>query len=480
MLNIHFLAACLLVTAGNADLNRENDGIVYSPHQAFRIPLDLTNEERAQVSAIRLYVSEDQGNSWVLHSDGAPDMKIITFRATRDGSYWFSIAMVDHQGKQVPADIRAVEPGLRVVVDTAKPDLVLKPIKSKSGKRGVRWELADEHAVPGTIRLAVWENDISGWKPLEIRHPEKSMTWFADGADVRKIQAITMDRAGNETVTQVDVHGDRFARQQPNGFALAAPAVPATPVAEATPIPTAEPRNTREQPDVQRVRHTAPTQHTVASPPHPPTQKMSICKSNQVVVNYEVEKLGAAANSAVELWGTKDRGSSWVRLSVDEDRQSPIEAKLDQEGVWGLLIAVAGSPGYQAPQPGTEPEVYVEIDTVSPFIEVMAPQVMRDQAVIRWNAIDKNLAQVPIDLFYGPSPEGPWTLIAGELDNNGEFIWNFARAGINGEFHVRVEAVDQAGNVGAGLTDQKVVLGSSPAAATTNVPRGRVLGVQPQ
>lgn len=519
MLKTILLAASAAWWLGAADLGREPDGVVYSPHPAFRIPLDLTPQEREQIAAVRLFVSEDEGKSWVLHSDGAPDMKIITFRASKDGSFWFSIALVDRQGNQMPGDIRAVEPGLKVVVDTSKPRLMLKPIKSRSGKSGVRWEIGDENLVSDSLRLAIWESDVTGWLPVEARHPEKPMTWFAEGTAVRKIQAMIVDRAGNVSIEEVTVDGDRFARNQPAAFALASvegvakspmpsalsgdnsavqpapradshgghlatehtvgssPAGPVAPTASASPAPGAEPPAA------------VPLSGTAHGPGTNVPPRMSVCRSNQVVVNYEVDRLGPRGDSRVELWGTKDRGMTWTRLAVDDDRQSPVEAKLDQEGAWGLLIAVAGAEGYRPPQPDTEPEVYIEVDTVTPFVEVAPPLVQRDQAIIKWNAIDKNLAMAPIDVLWSTSPEGPWNVVATELDNNGEFIWNFGRAGITGEVYFRVEAIDLAGNVGGGMTPRKTALGtggSNEAPAATLVPppppapRGRVLGVSPQ
>ena len=40
---------------GPAELSRESDGVVYSSHRAFRIPLDLSEKDRQRVSAVRLF-----------------------------------------------------------------------------------------------------------------------------------------------------------------------------------------------------------------------------------------------------------------------------------------------------------------------------------------------------------------------------------------------------------------------------------------
>ena len=539
--NSGLLLASLLLT-GPADLDRKPDGVIYTAKRAFRVPLDLTDAERRQISAIRLFISEDLGRTWIRHSDGQPDMKVVTFKAERDGAYWFTIALVDRNGQQVPPDVRGVEPGLKIVVDSTKPEMVLKPVKSKTGSRGVRWELSDPNLDQRSLQLAVQENDVTGWRPFDIRHPERKIAWFADKAEVRKIQASISDLAGNQTVYEVEVHGDRFSKRIIESFVLdkqggaskavaqtagspfpsrasasasPPPTAPQAPLARSTPpvsqergfgpppppsamrrpaippgnqaagntIPRAVPRpdatlaNTPAQPPAPPAASGGSfPAHTAASPAHPTPETLSYSADPKVMVYYEVENSARTRPTQVEVWGTRDDGRSWNRLTVDGDGISPAEVDLGSEGIWGLKVTVVGSfgPENQRPIPGTKPEMFVEIDTLRPYVELAAPEVSSGLVILRWAAKDKNLAQGPIHISYATAPSGPWQVLAERQENTGEYIWNQSRAGQSGSFYFRVEAVDKAGNSGSAQTAQPVAVGAAAAA-----PRGRVLGIRP-
>lgn len=497
---IGFLLSCLLPLADNMDLKKEDDGVVYSPQRAFRIPLDLTDAERRTVSAIRLYVSEDQGKTWFRHSDGAPDTRVVTFRATKDGSYWFSIALVGRDGKQSPADIKTVDPGLRVVVDTTAPNLTLKPVRSKSGKRGVRWEVVDENIDFQSLRLAAWEESGTAWKAVPVRHPERALVWFEDNQNVEKLQAIIKDRAGNQSIQQVDIVGDRFTKHTPTTFALGdgnPPGASAVQQTSAQQPTAAKPPQLIKQAsallpendtgEIQRASALMPVQHTVQSPRQPVNvpatvqgtarartdRKISLCGTDPIVVNYEVDETGSGPVTKVELWGTRDRGQTWVKLATDNDNISPIEAIIEQDGIWGLRVVVSSDTSGvdQPPRSGTEPDTFIEVDRTSPVIEMREPEVQRGQVQLQWVAADKNLSSTPITVLLAQRPEGPWTAVAQNLENTGEFLWNFARTGLTGRYYFRIEARDDAGNVNAVTTP-------APISLDNPQPKGRVLDVQ--
>ena len=212
--------ALLLVIVGPQGPDPANETPVFSPQRTFRIPLDLTSEERSGLSAICLYVSEDEGRTWVRHSIGDPSMDVITFRAKQDGEYWFTVALVNREGRQVPEDVRTVEPGLKVTVDTQKPEMTLRAIRNKSGRRGIAWTLEDAHIIDSSLRLAVWNEKSKTWEPFEIRHPEEKRAWFSEDENFTKIQGLVADRAGNERVIQVEVYGEQFTKQDIDVFAL--------------------------------------------------------------------------------------------------------------------------------------------------------------------------------------------------------------------------------------------------------------------
>ena len=66
---------------------------------------------------------------------------------------------------------------------------------------------------------------------------------------------------------------------------------------------------------------------------------------------------------------------------------------------------------------------------------------------IRWHAEDAALADRPITLTFSDRPTGPWSTIAAGLDNTGQYGWR-PDARVPDRIYLRIEARDQAGNVG--------------------------------
>src|SRR5260370_34655771 len=106
-------------------------GIIYARQAVFRIPFETDAGER-QLQEVRLYVSEDQGQSWRKYSSVAPEQRGFTFRAERDGPYWFTVQTVDLAGRLNPPNVQGPQPQqgvppLKVHVDTHPPVPTLRP-----------------------------------------------------------------------------------------------------------------------------------------------------------------------------------------------------------------------------------------------------------------------------------------------------------------------------------------------------------------
>lgn len=517
MIHSILLGTCLAmgsVPADNSSAQAMAVAPVFSPERAFRIPLDLTDSQREQVTLCRLYYSTDQGKTWTKHKDVTAEAESITFRSEVDGEHWFSIALVDKEGTQWPANIADVEPGLRVFVDTQKPELLLRPIKSRAGHRGVRWELNDPNVKSDSFRLAIFDKGQERWLPLE---PEsgKSMAWFAPNQDVGTIQATVRDQAGNTTIQQVVIHEDKFQRMSPDVFVLDQPPQKTMPAAMASqnapsgqngyafapgssdPQPTTNSNSPVYDSAVRPVQHLQPhapaSEHTVLSPRRPemsnapagdfPNMERSFCNSSRVVVHYEIDEMSAPQR--VELWGTRDGGAHWSMIGADHDSVSPVEADLSQPGLWGLRIVVL-SPALpaQIPQPGDQPEMLVEVDITKPQVELVSAAVENGKLAIRWLANDANLENGAARLEYALSPQGPWGMIADRVASSGQFDWDYRTAGVQSPVYVRVAVADKAGNMGVAISPSPVTMGSrvqsvQAAPSTRSGGSGRVLGVQP-
>lgn len=504
--NLTVAMTCLWWSAGAGGLDESSDGRVYSPQRAFRIPLQLSAAERKEMSSIRLYYTRDQGKTWVKQSEGGVDQEMVTFRTDSDGEFWFSIALVDKKGKQSPADVKSLEAGLKVVVDTAKPTLVLKPVKGKNGERGVRWEAKDDLLDVQTLRLAVWENETDGWKSHEIPLEANKVVWFPKEMTVVKMQACVKDRCGHQAILQVSLEkdGNQFKKTAPAAFVMdeaptntpntattaVASAAPSAPPA-ATRIPRAVTK-TEKNDAIQQVKHTeaAALPPAVAAPaavpPAPPAAAAPVANRNRTApeprnfspsrrleVNYELDNSNEAVS--VQLWGTQDNGKSWSKVAVDEDNQSPLVADFEKDGVWGLRIVVCPkSAGDCMPKEGAESEMVVDIDTVSPYVKLESPNVTKEYVVLKWQANDSNMADAPIKLLCSESAQGPWKVIATKLENSGEYKWNTTQAAVPAHCFVRVEAEDNAGNIGAAQSIKEVAFETSKPAT------GRMVGIRPK
>src|SRR5262249_18309247 len=127
------------------------------------------------------------------------------------------------------------------------------------------------------------------------------------------------------------------------------------------------------------------------------------------------------------------------------------------------------------PAPGESPELWLEVDTTKP--EVLVHDIHPGSGeysrvlTISWSANDQNLAATPVGVFCAPSADGPWQQLALGLKSSGTAQCNVPPE-MGGCVHVRVQAVDKAGNVGRWETRDPIVLEGAR-------PKARVIGVTP-
>jgi hypothetical protein len=179
---------------------------------------------------------------------------------------------------------------------------------------------------------------------------------------------------------------------------------------------------------------------------------------------------------SVKLYMTRDDGRSWEELADDKDLQSPINATLPGEGVFGFRLVVESGAGLSKgpPMPGDAPELRIEVDLTPPYLELYAPAPDpngRDTLILRWNASDKNLAPYPIMLEYSTGKSGPWMPITPQpVANTGNYVWKLSPR-LPYRVYVRVTARDTAGNVGE-------VISPEPQLIDLTKPEGHLIGIK--
>jgi hypothetical protein len=178
-------------------------------------------------------------------------------------------------------------------------------------------------------------------------------------------------------------------------------------------------------------------------------------------LEYDLDDAGRGGVAKVELWGSRDGGKNWSRYAQDDDNRSPLIVTVDEEGLYGFRIVVqnAGAAIAETPRAGDSPELWVSIDLKRPVVELTEIERgqgnLADHLTLRWQAADNNLEPRPIALFYSSRPAGPWSAIATNLENTGEYSWRVERY-VPARFYLRIEARDTAGNLAAYQTRDPV------------------------
>ncbi len=185
----------------------------------------------------------------------------------------------------------------------------------------------------------------------------------------------------------------------------------------------------------------------------PPGQKARWVSSRCFQLEYDVDSVGPSGIAQVELWGTRDGGQSWASFGHDEDKKSPFPVVVDEEGMYGFCIAVRSGAGLggDRPKAGDPAQVWIGVDWTKPIGRILSAELTNGDDVgkvlVRWEAEDAMLAARPVTLLYSEHRDGPWTTIAAELENTGQYQWT-----IDGKVpmlvYLRLEVRDEAGNLG--------------------------------
>ena len=150
---------------------------------------------------------------------------------------------------------------------------------------------------------------------------------------------------------------------------------------------------------------------------------------------------------------------------------------MPEEGTYGFSAVVQNGAGVSGPPPrsGQQPEIWIVVDLTKPVARITSAMqgsgAEANSLIISWEASDQRLAAAPISLSYSLSSDGPWNPIATGLENTGHYAW-----AIDGRtpprIYLRLEARDEAGNVGTYVTPQPVLLDIS-------APKAHILDVRP-
>lgn len=472
-------------------------GKVYTRRTLFELPVNIEAKMRANLKEVALFVKVLPGQ-WVQQEVAPPTITKFTYQAPQDGEYWFLVAIVDRNGRRTPADLNQEPPQLMVVVDTRPPQVDILPQALPNGELVLRCNLRDSNPDYSSLKLQVRGGD-GNWRPLE---PVAGMpgAFRVSGPDTihRPLRYIASDRLGNTITQEIELKNVNpvlpasgtsgpmppFQGPAPAPVSRAPdlpvsyPGVPIPPMPQVQPPVTAPGIPPSPSPLPPSVSTTPAMENVTHRIPFGPAVPMArgdrkILSSTRAAIEYRLDQVGFSGVGKVDVWITADNGATWQRLCSDQDRQSPAEIELPGEGVFGLRLAVTNGNGFGGtpPAPGDAPTHTVEVDTTPPVVQLRGVEPTATPGVleIRWSANDKNLGTEPVALYCATRREGPWQLIASKLRNEGVYRWQFPRE-LGGQFFVRVEVTDQAGNVARAEP-------ATPVLIDMTEPQAQVLGI---
>ncbi|MDB5341134.1 MAG: hypothetical protein JWN70_6753 [Planctomycetaceae bacterium] len=499
---------------------------VYSNKPRFRIPYHFDADEMQKLGAreIRLYVSTDLGIRWQPSQAVPPQPGKFNFQAPGEGEYWFCVRTLDSRNQLHPAD-EAVHPGLQVIVDTTSPQLSLNLRQVAPGRVQLSWNARDEHLDASKLRLEYVQAGGTNWQTVPVVPKAADSTeWNVPQGGMVAVRGAVADLAGNmgQAETRVQIAPGNGNGQTGPDFRdpVAGNDLPPDSQAVTKPrgqIPSAAQeqlnRDSWDQPgglsdfpsgrqelaardQAQRPLSGFASMQQGAGIPgfrsqetsfgQPPRRDAAarVVNQRQFQIGYRIEEIGPSGISSVELFITQDNGASWYRYGEDADKRSPFVVSVPREGAYGFTLIVRSGVGLASdpPQPGERPSIVVNVDETAPRVQLLPVEQGRGQALnkllIRWMVQDENLAERPISLWYGASPNGPWQPISGGLDNTGSHVWTMA-AGIAPRIYFRIEARDNAGNVQRLDTTEPLLIDlSKPSARILDVETTADSGLQ--
>lgn len=491
------LAYLLLTTAA------PDDEVFHFGHRALHIPIKIEQNQKADVRELKLYLSKDEGRTWDMAMQASPDKPGFDFSATADGMHWFSIAVVNQKGVQVPPDPYKAPVGQKVLIDTVKPVVKVLSAERVGDEIQVSWEVKEDHPKWSSLALEYKVGNLPAaqWTPLPISQPgDRGNLRFRPGAagDVT-VRLSLMDLAENKGVDEKVVPAGRVdpgvtttaAMGGPPG--LGGPGLPGTALPSMTPPPPPPAGSRTDAPPPALIGSSAG--HLSAPPvggsPPPSTAMvprgqlpdLMIVSRPQVKLGFDVQKFGPSGLGSVEVWCTTDEGSSWKQIKTDGPVSLPATAGVssgtpvsgsvsvtlsDEKVIYGLFLVVKNrnNVGGPAPQSGDMPHVRVELDRTLPVAELHMPQPDKDRPngmVFTWRAEDRNLTDTPITLEWAASAGGPWEPIGdAQLPNTGKYVWQVPQDRLPPKVFLRLTVRDRAGNSSVAQTPQPIPLDTTP------------------
>jgi hypothetical protein len=165
----------------------------------FSIPISIDLNKRREIKEVKLYVSSDEGKNWNQFAGGPPDREGFPFLAPAEGTYWFTVQVINKKNKPDPFDIYSVPPSQKIIVDTTRPD-----IKLTAERRGediaVHWDITETNPDRDSFRLEyqTQETPSKKWMPVSATvSPHGEAEFTPPDREAVRVRLFLKDKAEN-------------------------------------------------------------------------------------------------------------------------------------------------------------------------------------------------------------------------------------------------------------------------------------------
>lgn len=407
---------------------------IYTQKTSFKIPFQIEPPTRPSEvpKQVELWVSYDH-YQWQRHAVVEPSAKRFEFQAPSDGEFWFVIRTINAEGQRLPPANGPTVPEMKVVVDSAAPNLVLQGHAGRAGEIVLNWQARDANLAVDRPKLefrpadgpkGAWRKIAidPGWEGQTTLPPQKGPILIRgqiadrsgksaevelkiDSRTQRPVIARSVPKAGptedvpgnpredgniapvgydvvskEQTPSKPDAAAMQPAKQpkqEPDDRYAGHPAFMTAAQQEqaeeaAAPSPEPEDRYAHlnpPQPEETKTEDIPPPPEKAPQPEVPADAQVFPINSLSFELDYDVRGVGPSGVSKVEVWGTTDGGKNWQLYAVDQDRSSPVQVAVTAEAVYGFHIVVQSAGGF-----GQRPPQAGDLPKIWVAVDTTSPQ----------------------------------------------------------------------------------------------------------
>ena len=174
--------------------------------RTIKLPIEY-KKPRKEIRQVLLYVARNGENTWYQEAFVTPDKDAFVYVAKDDGVYWFKMVIEDLKGNKDPADLTRDPPDLKMVIDTAAPQVRVTNAKRNGEEIIVEWSVEDKfpNDAETKVHFRATDNPKTYWQEVTLPANSRTGVKFPCGtSDGITVRITAVDVAGNRTEVTKD------------------------------------------------------------------------------------------------------------------------------------------------------------------------------------------------------------------------------------------------------------------------------------